>query len=56
MIIFLAENGDFSSSNGMLLQKPIDGNDNNDAQNRSVDELIIFCQPVGKVDVKIIFG
>jgi hypothetical protein len=42
------------SLNELLNKQPVDRNDYNDAQNRSVDQLIIFCQPVWKVNIKII--
>ena len=43
------------SLNELLIEQPVDRNDYNDAQNRSVDQLIIFRQPIWKVNIKIIF-
>ncbi len=45
----------FLSLNELLIEQPVDRNDYNDSQNRSVDQLIIFCQTIGKVNIKIIF-
>lgn len=43
------------SLNELLIEQPVDRNDYNDAQNRSVDQLIIFRQPIWKINIKIIF-
>ena len=44
------------SLNELLIEQPVDRNDYNDAQNRSVDQLVILRQPIWKINVKIILS